>query len=756
MPWSVVVARFQLGHQLASAARLRLLVHRPTDSLRADGSLLVPMLKGISTTVAAPAPSDDQLSADDEMRLVLTQITASKDVSTTGMELLEKMAHKNRRGIIQAEEKLHDPPHGVHLLFDAAANNALVTSHLQSYYTRQREVHEAKQAAFKVVKRWEAGELSVSNLKANASVSVVPSAALTHVLERATRLEQLKRTAAQATEAAIREHMKAKKDLTLVQSLLQKAISANNDVLKFRSSLLSEGHLVGGDITEMDVQDEQAGRGLEGVDAASSLRKVHAQAAKSELQEVQLHRLVRENKRLSAQERHAALVGLNLRRAEGSLATGRTQRNATKPGLPPRSSLRDPWGPGEPAGTYDNRLNGRRVVCDDSNYPEAEGKWYDGKLCKAEQRPDGSWGFSIKFDDGFEESDVTLPDASVRFLPAPPKPSRSKPRARAAKRPADSDGAPQDASQQSTPGSSQASSSSQQPTASPPPPWCNDPNAVWAVIGSESQLAGPSDTGEQPLTPRQEEVARGAVENPPNRRSWAHLGGCEVRAEDFKRFADPDPSEADQSRYYLNSRGLDPLGQMIEVEAGSTVKLFPTAIGLALLTPLTDLAKEAARWTRLRRSWSEVDLLCFRLLLLPFIEQRGGFEHIYYVAVYPQPQAIALVDSYAQSKSASGAKVAVLNAVRRFVQDEYFAFHSSEFSTPPAAFDWSGWRTASLGTLTPQQTDGCSCGIYTLLGMRALARRAPLHEVLRAEKICRVPSYWRRRLALWLYVGKIL
>ena len=102
--------------------------------------------------------------------------------------------------------------------------------------------------------------------------------------------------------------------------------------------------------------------------------------------------------------------------------------------------------------------------------------------------------------------------------------------------------------------------------------------------------------------------------------------------------------------------------------------------------------------------------------------------------------------------SIGAAKAHALNLVRAFLQVEY---HEASDGTP-GPFDWTGWRTASLCKRTPAQTDGSSCGVYALLAMRALARRVSLGRVLVAQRICGTPSYWRRRLAFWLTVGKII
>ena len=104
--------------------------------------------------------------------------------------------------------------------------------------------------------------------------------------------------------------------------------------------------------------------------------------------------------------------------------------------------------------------------------------------------------------------------------------------------------------------------------------------------------------------------------------------------------------------------------------------------------------------------------------------------------------------------SAGGKRRDALDAVRAFLQAEHQE-RQGEFSTP-VPFEWAAWRTASLGARTPKQTDSCSCGIFALLGMRALARRVPLHAVQLPSHICTAPSYWRRRFALWLSVGHIL
>ena len=274
------------------------------------------------------------------------------------------------------------------------------------------------------------------------------------------------------------------------------------------------------------------------------------------------------------------------------------------------------------------------------------------------------------------------------------------------------------------------------------------------VLRETSQPAADTDTGAQALTATQDKAGQNAQEGSVPTKNWAHLSaGDVVEPCDFMRLHDPDLAARSLAPFYLADAIINPIAKMIELEAGGDVLAFRTQLAQAMLNPMPNPAAQAERMARLRSYFASIDIFDKRLLLLPVIEQVtvGGVavEHIFTIAIYPKLKVIAAVDSL------SAAKTDALNAVRAFLQDEFLERARTE-DKPAALFDWCGWHTASLCRRTPAQTDGCSCGIYALLTMRALARRVSLQEVLRADRISAAPSYWRRRFALWLTIGKII
>ena len=87
--------------------------------------------------------------------------------------------------------------------------------------------------------------------------------------------------------------------------------------------------------------------------------------------------------------------------------------------------------------------------------------------------------------------------------------------------------------------------------------------------------------------------------------------------------------------------------------------------------------------------------------LLPFA--RG--QHIFGVSVHFTLRRIIVIDSLGREQRNP-------TDVRRAAQ---LLVHEIHRLAGKGAFDWTGWKVASLGPLTPQQgTDAVNCGVFTL------------------------------------------
>lgn len=781
--WAEVVAHWGLGATVTGGASVSLTTHSPKDMDSTSGSRLVPLMHSIRQATAA---GNAEQKKREVFRGLLTRLVSDIDVLSN--EYMEGMVAKSSF-------------HGRH-------HSTLPTVALATQMTNETQLKAwtAEYHTKVVLPRFEANErreeraVEIVSLVTAAGV-LAPTADDTVPMEEtmfSASIETLLQLEAEATELharatdAYRRNERAELICSYGNDALAARARVNREIVRLEGNLQSGilDHASSEDVREtMEATEFRSTSSPDDELAKRLLGELHKAASSAEMQRIGFVSLVKRSSTISSATRAKVVAMASDDLAKQATANSLAKTRATRK----RKSSIYPAGSVElaqvlPDGAAPSGLKGMTVVY---RGKADRAEWHRGHVVSVMLRPRARLDVTLSLErpgSGRLSKNVSLPDPRVRFLPSNASsevqdegssPASNAPAPLPEETPATTFGllerehtdtgshlASEALAACLSPWTTAERRNAEDAVLEPPSDIRTEPCVGDAVIASLVTAEGDAYTTDAVVTrimasttddedgqasiridgragtqrvALSELCLKGFLDLPLG--SWGHE---RLLRQDARRLRPPPPGHA---------QGKVPMRTLRDFWLNTTIV---NCLGLALTSafPGAQVLSMGIGALALRRDFRlglpRVQRICQRLVdeqktelfgdhvemwLLPMERAR----HIFGVAVLFHLRRIVVLDS------CGGAQCEPSDA-RRNAQLLVHELHRLAGQPSP---DWTGWKVASLGRLTPQQgRDAVNCGVYTMACFWALARRVPV-SVIRAEDMLR----WRERFLAWVLDG---